>query len=78
LLDIGPVYGLFLVTGNAMLAEATGHAGFSRAVVDMEGAAVTRVDALHQVQALTAAVGRVLCQKPRTWSGLLFYARRSC
>jgi len=55
LLGIGPVYGLFLVTGNAMLAEATGHAGLTWAVVDMEGAAVTRVDALHQVQALTAA-----------------------
>jgi 2-keto-3-deoxy-L-rhamnonate aldolase RhmA len=55
LLDVGPAYGLFLVTGSAMLAEATGHAGLSWAVVDMEGAAMTRVDALHQVQALTAA-----------------------
>lgn len=50
-----PVYGLFLVTGSAMLAEATHHTGIDWAVIDMEGAAMTRVDAFHQVQALTAA-----------------------
>jgi len=38
-----------------MLAEATRHTGIDWSVIDMEGAAMTRVDALHQVQALTAA-----------------------
>lgn len=50
----GPAaYGLFLVSGNAMLAEAAAYTGVDWAVVDMEAAPMTRADALHQVQALT-------------------------
>lgn len=50
-----PAYGVFLVSGSAMLAEAAGHTGIDWAVIDMEGGAMTKVDALHQAQALAAA-----------------------
>jgi 2-keto-3-deoxy-L-rhamnonate aldolase RhmA len=51
----GPAFGLFLVSGSALFAEAAGYTGIDWAVIDMEAAAMTKVDALHQAQALTAA-----------------------
>ena len=51
----GPAYGLFLVSGSAMLTEAAAYTGIDWAVIDMEAAAMTKVDALHQVQALAGS-----------------------
>lgn len=51
----GPVYGLFLVSGNSMLTEAAGYTGIDWAVIDMEAAAIGKADALHQVQALAGS-----------------------
>jgi 2-keto-3-deoxy-L-rhamnonate aldolase RhmA len=51
----GPAYGVFLVSGNAMLAEAARYTGIDWAVLDLEAAPMTKVDALHQAQALAGA-----------------------
>ncbi|MGC1239918.1 MAG: aldolase/citrate lyase family protein [Acidimicrobiales bacterium] len=48
-------FGIFLVTGNSMIAEAAAVAGFDWAVIDMEAAAIGRQDALHQLQALSGS-----------------------
>ncbi|MCX4745042.1 aldolase/citrate lyase family protein [Kitasatospora sp. NBC_01287] len=61
----GPVYGLFLVSASALLTEAAACAGVDWAVIDMEAAAMTKADALHQTQALSGtgatAIVRVPC-----------------
>jgi len=54
-----PTYGLFLVTGSALMAEAAAYTGVDWAVIDMEAAPMTKVDALHQAQALTGT--NVVC-----------------
>lgn len=47
--------GLFLVTGDAMVAEACGFIDLDWVVIDMEAAPMTKVDALHQIQALASS-----------------------
>jgi 2-keto-3-deoxy-L-rhamnonate aldolase RhmA len=64
-LAAGPAYGLFLVSGNAMLAEAAGYTGVDWVVLDMEGGAMTKVDALHQAQALTGTPVTTIVRVPR-------------
>ncbi|WP_371476992.1 HpcH/HpaI aldolase/citrate lyase family protein [Kitasatospora sp. NBC_00315] len=61
----GPAYGLFLVSGSAMLAEAAAYTRIDWAVVDMEGAAMTKADALHQVQALSGTPVTPIVRVPR-------------
>ncbi|MBM0274297.1 HpcH/HpaI aldolase family protein [Micromonospora tarensis] len=60
----GPTYGLFLVSGNATLAEAAAYTGADWAIIDMEAAAMTKVDALHQAQALTGTEAAALIRVP--------------
>ncbi|MFH9474371.1 HpcH/HpaI aldolase/citrate lyase family protein [Streptomyces anulatus] len=60
----GPAYGLFLVCGNAQLAEAAAYTGIDWAVIDMEAAAMTRTDALHQVQALNGSAVTPIVRVP--------------
>jgi len=50
-----PTLGVFLVSGNAMLADASAHTGIDWAVIDLEAAAMSKVDALHQTLALAAS-----------------------
>jgi 2-keto-3-deoxy-L-rhamnonate aldolase RhmA len=64
-LAAGPAYGLFLVSGNAMLAEAAAYTGVDWAVLDMEGGAMTKVDALHQAQALAGSAVTPIIRVPR-------------
>jgi 2-keto-3-deoxy-L-rhamnonate aldolase RhmA len=54
-LSAGVTFGLFLVSGNPVLTEATGFTGADWAVVDLEAGALSRGDALHQVQALSGS-----------------------
>ncbi|TKA00306.1 HpcH/HpaI aldolase family protein [Actinacidiphila oryziradicis] len=61
----GPAYGLFLVSGSAMLAEAAAYTRIDWAVIDMEGAAMTKTDALHQAQALAGSEVAAIVRVPR-------------
>lgn len=60
-----PAYGLFLVSGSALLAEAAAYTRIDWAVIDMEGAAMTKADALHQAQALAGTGVAPIVRVPR-------------
>lgn len=47
--------GLFLLTGDSMLAELVGVLGFEWAVLDMEASPMSKQDAFHCLQALTGS-----------------------
>ncbi len=51
----GPWLGVFLVAGNSMLAEACSMLALDWVVVDMEAAPMSKVDALHMLQAMSAS-----------------------
>lgn len=70
----GAAYGLFLVTGNSMVTEAAAYAGADWAVIDMEAAAMTEADALHQVQALSGTGATSIIRVPRLDRHAIEYA----
>ena len=51
----GPWIGLFLVTGNSMLAEACGLLDLEWVVIDMEASPMSKRDALNMLQAMSAS-----------------------
>ncbi|MDO0925006.1 aldolase/citrate lyase family protein [Streptomyces sp. TG1A-8] len=51
----GPRLGIFLLTGNSMIAELCGIVPLDWVVLDMEASPMTKTDALHMLQALSGS-----------------------
>lgn len=49
-----PPVGTWIMSANAIVAEALGHAGFDWAVIDMEHTPLDMMDVVHMLQALSA------------------------
>lgn len=70
----GPAYGVFLVSGNAMLAESAAYTGIDWAIIDMEGGVMTKTDALCQVQALAGSDVATIIRVPGLERNAVEYA----